>query len=98
MSGNRRLQRKEIPYTGMKHSIFLNNLEGWIDEVISQDDLADKELIRTIKDRFEHSIQANIDYHKFMISAKENRNKTADRHRLMAEVYESLLQPGSKHG
>jgi hypothetical protein len=78
---------------GMKNSLFLNNLELWIDEIISQDGLADKELIKTIRGRFERSIQANIDHHKFMMNnAKENRDqKTADRQRLMADVYQALL-------
>ncbi|HUG96687.1 MAG TPA: hypothetical protein VMJ94_04040 [Nitrososphaera sp.] len=85
---------------GMKHSIFLNNLEQWVDGIISRDGLADKELIRTIKERFESSIQVNVDHHKFMMNnAKENHDqRMADRQRLVTEVYQSLLQPGSKHG
>jgi hypothetical protein len=77
----------------MRNSLFLNNLEGWIGEIISQDGLADKELIMTIKERFQRSMQANIEHHKFMMnSANENDDqKTADRHKLMADVYQALL-------
>lgn len=79
---------------GAKQSFFLNNLEQWIDEVISQDGLADRELVKRIKESFERSIQANVDYHKSMMnSARENdEEKMADRHRLMAEIYQSLLK------
>jgi hypothetical protein len=49
----------------MRNSLFLNNLEQWIDDIISQDGLADKELIKTIKDRFQRSMQANIEHHRY---------------------------------
>lgn len=87
-------EKDGIAISAMRNSVFLNNLEQWIDEVISQDGLADTELIKTIKERFEHSIQANIEHHRFMMNhAKENNEKKkADRHRLMAEVYQSILK------
>ena len=72
----------------MKHSVFLNNLEGWINGIISQDGLGDKELIRTIKERYERSIQANIDHYKYMA---KNHIGQEERHRLMARVYRELL-------
>lgn len=86
--------RDRIAISATRNSAFLNNLEQWIDEVISQDGLADTELIKTIKERFEHSIQANIEHHRFMMkNANENNEKErADRHRLMAEVYQSILK------
>jgi hypothetical protein len=73
--------------------LFLNNLEKWIDEIISQDGLADKELIKTIKERFQRSLQANIEHHRFMMtySNGDNDKKRADRHKLMADVYQALL-------
>jgi hypothetical protein len=93
MSGHKRSQREEIPDAGMKHSVFLNNLEGWIDEIISQDGLADKELIRTIKERYERSIRANIDHYNYLAkNAKENDDsQTEERHKLMVRVYQELL-------
>jgi hypothetical protein len=93
MSGHKRSQKEEIPDAGTKHSVFLNNLEGWIDEIISQDGLADNELIRTIKERYEHSIQANIDHYNYLAkNAKENDDiGQEERHRLMARVYRELL-------
>jgi hypothetical protein len=53
----------------------------------------DRELIKTIREKFERSMQANIDHHKFMMnSTKENGDQgKADRHRLMADVYQALL-------
>jgi hypothetical protein len=76
----------------MRNSLFLNNLEGWIDDIISQDGLADRELIKTIKERFQRSMQANIEHHRFMMtSANGNDQKRADRHKLMADVYQALL-------
>lgn len=82
----------------IRNSLFLNNLEGWIDEIISQDGLVDKELIRTIKERFERSMRANIEHHKFMMGGakKNNDKKLADRHKLMVHVYQELL-PAGKH-
>ena len=81
-----------IENTAMRHSLFVNNLEGWIDGIIMQDGLADKELIKTIKERFQRSIQANIEHHQFMMkNAKENNEPLLEhRHKLMAEIYQSL--------
>ena len=77
----------------IRNSLFLNNLELWIDEIISQDGLADKELIKTIMERFQRSMQANIEHHRFMMNnAKEKADQTTEhRHKLMVEVYKSLL-------
>jgi low affinity Fe/Cu permease len=93
MSGHKLSQKEEIPDAGMKNAVFLNNLEEWIDEIISQDGLADKELIRTIKERYERSIQANIDHYNYLAkNAKENDDiEQEDRHRLMVRVYQELL-------
>jgi hypothetical protein len=74
---------------GMKHSVFLNNLEGWIDEVISRDGLAEHELVRQLKNGYERSIRANIYYHVEMI--EHAKGDMAIRHRIMAKVYQELL-------
>jgi hypothetical protein len=81
-----------IENSAKTHSLFVNNLEKWIDAIIMQDGLADKELIRTIKERFQRSIQANIEHHQFMMkNAKEiNEPMLERRHMLMAEIYSSL--------
>jgi hypothetical protein len=81
-----------VAISAATNSVFLNNLEEWIDEIISQNSQANKELLRTIKQRFERSIQANIEYHRFMISANgTDDQERADRHKLMADVYKALL-------
>jgi hypothetical protein len=79
--------------SAISNSLFLNNLEHWIDDIISQDGLAEKDLIRTIKEKFERSLQANIQHHQFMMkSATENDDQIrADRHKLIANVYQALL-------
>jgi hypothetical protein len=76
----------------MRHSLFVNNLEGWIDGIIMQDGLADKELIKTIKERYQRSIQANIEHHQFMMKNSKESNEPVleHRHKLMAEIYRSL--------
>jgi len=79
----------EILETGMKNSIFLNNLEGWIDETISRSGLAEEELVKRLKSSFQRSIRANIEYHLLMLS--DALGVMADRHRIMAKVYEGLL-------
>lgn len=83
---------------GTRVSLFLNNFEQWIQELVSREGLADGELIRTIREKFERSMQANITHHKFMMnSARENGDQVgAERHRLMAEVYRELLPAESK--
>jgi hypothetical protein len=78
----------------MNQSLFLNNLELWIDEIISGDGLADKELIEKVRGKFELAMQANITHHRYM--AKNGDGITMDRHRLMAEIYETLLQQASR--
>jgi hypothetical protein len=88
MSGHKRSQKEEIPDAGMKHAVFLNHLEGWIDKIISQDGLADNELIRTIKERYERSMQANIDHYNYLA---KNDIGQEERHRLMVRIYRELL-------
>ena len=86
-------EKDSIGNSAMRNSLFLNNLEHWIDEIISQDGLADKELIKAIKERYQRSMQANIDHHRFMTTSSNGigDQKRADRHKLMAEVYQALL-------
>jgi hypothetical protein len=76
-----------------RSAVFLNNLEGWLDEIVSRDGLADKELIKMIREKFECSLQANIDHHRFMMNcASENGDQVkGNRHKLMAEIYQELL-------
>lgn len=93
MKDKRTSSKDDFQNNSMKQSLFLSNLEQWIEEVISQDELTDRELIKTIKEKFGRTMQANIQYHKFMMyNAKENNDKKrADHHKLMAEIYQSLL-------
>lgn len=78
--------------TDMKNSVFLNNLEGWIDELISKDGLADKELVKMIKQKFECAMQANINYHTFMMdNARADDHGNGERHKLMVAIYQELL-------
>jgi low affinity Fe/Cu permease len=74
---------------GVKHCIFLNNVEGWIDEVISRNGLAEHELVRLLKNGYERSIQANIDYYTDII--ERANGDIGGRHRIMAKVYRELL-------
>jgi hypothetical protein len=91
--GGRMATDEAIGNGAMRNSLFLNNLEQWIDDIISQDGLADKELIKTIKDRFQRSMQANIEHHRFMMTSANGNDdqKRVDRHKLMADVYQALL-------
>ena len=85
---------KDNNVEGTRYSLFLVNLERWIDEIISRDGVADKELIKTVKDNFERAMQANITYYRYMEkNKKENGEQNmAERYRLMAEIYQSLLR------
>ncbi len=82
--------KDEILESGIKNSIFLNNLEGWIDEAISKNGLAEEELVKLLKSSFQRSIQANIEYHLLMVKEVAKGIMT-DRHRIMAKVYQELL-------
>lgn len=94
MSRHERSQKDEIPDAGIQHSLFLNNLEEWIDEVISRDGLTDKKIIENVRESFERSIQANIDHHSFLAKNTNGNgdSRLANRHKLMAQVYQSLLK------
>lgn len=71
-------------------SLFLSNLEQWIDRVISQDGLTDKQVAMKIRDGFRRSIQANIEHHSFLAKNTDDKG-SQDRHLLMAQIYEELL-------
>jgi len=88
-----RMMNDALGNRAAKSSLHLNSLERWIDEITSQEELSDNELIKTIKESFQRSMRANIEHHKFMMNnAKENGDMIkADRHRRMAEVYQSFL-------
>jgi hypothetical protein len=86
---NRPFNDDEMLGSCMKNSLFLNNLEGWIDEVISRNGLADEALVKQLKSSFQRSIQANVEYHLAM--GKDAKGTKADRHRIMAKVYQELL-------
>lgn len=85
----RSLAKDENLEGGMKQSIFLRNLKEWIEEIVSRDGLADRDLVKEIKQKFELAMQANIEYHKFMA---KNVGEEVVRHDLMVEIYKSLLQ------
>ena len=89
MSDDKQPPIEDESFLGMYNSIFLKNLERWIDEIVTRDGLTDRELIRTIKGKFELAIQSNIEHHRFM--AKNAGAEYAERHQLMADIYESLL-------
>lgn len=81
----------EITDAGMKNSLLLSNLEKWIDAVILQDGLTDKQLIAKVKESFNRSMQANIDYHTFM-SNNTDIESDQNRHKLLVKVYKELLR------
>ena len=73
----------------MKDALFLNNLELWIDEVISRDGLTDEQIIAKVNENFRRSIRANIEYHTRM--AIEKVDGINNRHTLMAEIYKQMI-------
>ena len=74
----------------MRDSLYLNNLELCIDEVILQDGLSDRQITKKIRSNFRRSIQANIDFHAQM--AKHNKIGDPRHHRLMASIYREMLR------
>jgi hypothetical protein len=77
---------------GMTQSLFLSNLEQWIVEKVSEDGLADRELVKAVKEKFRRSIDANVTYHKYMMkNAIANSEPSIEHHhKLMMEIYKSL--------
>lgn len=73
-----------------EYSMFLNNLEQWINGLIVRDGLTDKQLVAKIKESFDRSIQANIEHHRYM-SENSDIDKYRNRHKLMVKVYKELL-------
>ncbi len=76
-----------------KYSVYLNDVEKWIDAAISRDgSTTDDELIRKAVDSFKRSIQANVEYHELMVNNSHmggNGNKS--QHSLMVEIYKGIL-------
>jgi hypothetical protein len=81
----------DLTLTGMQNSLFLDHLEKWIDDVISQDGLTDIQIIAKVKESFNRSMKANIDYHNNM-AKNTDTDINIKRHTLMAEIYEGLLR------
>ena len=55
--------------------------------------MASKELLKAINDNFERAMQANIEHFRFMAKNAEGNGEQSmvGRYRLMAEIYQSLL-------
>jgi hypothetical protein len=72
------------------NSLFLNNMEKWIDGIIIQDGLADAQIVKKIKESFTRAMQANIEYHTLLAKSSDDKGKQ-DRHELMVKIYNELL-------
>jgi len=74
--------------------VFLQSLEDWINEVVK--DKADghnDQIAPMIKEGFDRSMRANIDYHKEMADrlAEAGETTLASYHAIMSDVYRLLL-------
>ena len=79
----------QSPRILIENSVYLDNLEKWIDAVILQDGLSDKQITIKVAGSFRRSMQANIDYHKAVADYSDfEENKR--RHRIMVEIYKEL--------
>jgi hypothetical protein len=74
----------------VKNSLFLVSLEKWLDAVIIQDGLTDKQIVAKVRDSFRRAIEANIDHHVYMADNPVVDGRR-DRHALLAEIYKELL-------
>jgi hypothetical protein len=73
----------------VENSVYLDNLEKWIDAVILQDGLSDKQIATKVTGSFRRSMQANMDYHK-AVADNSDFEGNKRRHRIMVEIYEEL--------
>lgn|GEM_PF-5268442 len=77
-----------------KKEVFLNGLEDWISKVVKDKSNGHNDGIPPmIKESFDCSIQANIDYHKAVAVALSGNGdgKLVAFHTLMSDVYSALL-------
>jgi len=75
-----------------KISALLTSLEAYLNEVVtSNHDMKHEQIIRNVRDNFRRSVQANIDYHGEMSRLDETDTASSSYHKLMADVYKSLL-------
>ena len=78
-----------------KSTQFLRSFEDYISEVItSNHGMKENEMLKIIKNNFERSIRANIDYHLDLLRAchKEGDKALEKYHDLMAKSYRSVLR------
>jgi len=59
-----------------------------------------REVLKEVEKTFQTSIQAHIDYHKFLMNAAKERNDilSMNRHLILMETYESILKNYSLSG
>lgn len=77
-----------------KKELFLHSLEDWISEVVKDKTNGHNDGIPPmIKEGFDCSMQANVDYHKAVADAlnKNGDKKLVAYHTLMSKVYSALL-------
>ena len=77
---------------------FLGNLERWIDATIEcnlEIKNSDEQLITKVQEGFRRAIQSNIEYHSVLakVSDEDEGGKSPFylRHKLMIQIYQSLL-------
>ena len=78
-----------------KKEIFLHGLEDWIREVVNDKSNGHNDAIPpVIREGFDCSMQANIDYHRAVADAlsKNGNKKLVTFHTLMSDAYSALLQ------
>jgi hypothetical protein len=77
---------------------FLGNLERWIDSTIECDlevNRSPEQLVEKVKESIMRAMQSNIEYHNILAKVYEadedGKSPTYLRHKLMIQIYESLL-------
>jgi hypothetical protein len=77
-----------------KKELFLHGLEDWISEVVKNKSNGHNDAIPPmIREGFDCSMQANIDYHKAVADtfSENGDRKLVTYHTLMSNVYSALL-------
>jgi hypothetical protein len=78
-----------------KLTVALRSFEDYVSEVVmSNHGMKQDEMVRIVQDNFRRSVQANVNYHEELAHAfdKDQELASANYHKIMAEVYRSLLK------
>ena len=75
-----------------KLSALLVSFEAYVNEVVmSNHGTKNEDMVKIVRDNFRRSVQANVDFHGEMSRIDEGDVANSNYHKVMSDVYKSLL-------